>query len=182
MEKKLTLHQRIAAVLLILLVYLCGRWCLQDCFGLNTCGYSDASMVRYLEDDSIGGWGWTVLKTAREGWARAALCEKWDAPGDRYIIFFERRLFGLRWTKRSESPFPAEGLALSGTWNSRNSDLSSRCAAAVYGDNRTGTVEGYASGDAPEVHRANLEADYILDLYILDGIEDLPRELQTFEN
>ena len=130
MEKKLTLHQRIAAVLLILLVYLCGRWCLQDCFGLNTCGYSDASMIRYLEDQSIGGWGYyKVLKTARNSW---------------------------------------------------NSDLSSRCAAAVYGDNRTGTVEGYASGDAPEVHRANLEADYILDLYTLDGIEALPQALQTY--
>ena len=96
---------------------------------------------------------------------------------DRYVIFFERRLFGLRWAKRSEGLFPPEGLALSGTWNSWNSDLSSRCAAAVYGDNRTGTVEGYASGDAPEVHRANLEADYILDLYTLDGIEALPQSL-----
>lgn len=180
MEKKTTVHQRIAIILLVLLAYLCGRWFLEDCFGLNTCGNSDASMIRYLENDSIGGWGYKVLKTAREGWVRAALCEKRDDPETRYVIFFERRLFGLRWRKWSESTLPPEGLALSGTWNSGNSDLSSRCAAVVYGDNRTGTVEGYASGDAPEVHRAGLEADYILDLYTLDGIEALPQALQTY--
>lgn len=181
MEEKPTVQQRALIILVSVLVSLCGIWYLEDCFGLNTCGSSEASMIRYLEDQSIGGWGYyKVLKTAREGWVRAALCEKRDDLETRYVIFFERRLFGLRWAKRSEGLFPPEGLALSGTWNSWNSDLSSRCAAAVYGDNRTGTVEGYASGDAPEVHRANLEADYILDLYTLDGIEALPQALQTY--
>ena len=101
MEEKPTVQQRALIILVSVLVSLCGIWYLEDCFGLNTCGSSEASMIRYLEDQSIGGWGYyKVLKTAREGWVRAALCEKRDDPETRYVIFFERRLFGLRWAKR----------------------------------------------------------------------------------
>ena len=35
--------------------------------------------------------------------------------------------------------------------------------------------------DAPEVRREDLESDYILDLYILDGIDHLPDELRQMD-
>ena len=52
---------------------------------------------------------------------------------------------------------------------------------AVYGDNRNGRAAGYYMADAPEVRREDLESDYILDLYILDGIDHLPDELRQMD-
>ena len=52
-----------------------------------------------------------------------------------------------------------------------------QCEAVVYGDNRSGAVDSYTVTDAGSAGRADLEADYILDLYILDGVESLPKEL-----
>ena len=52
---------------------------------------------------------------------------------------------------------------------------------AVYGDNRNGRATGYYMADAPGVRREDLESDYILDLYILDGIDHLPDELRQMD-
>lgn len=55
-----------------------------------------------------------------------------------------------------------------------------RCEAVVYGDNRTGAVDSYTVTDADGVGRSDLEADYILDVYVLDGAEQLPRTLVQY--
>ena len=52
--------------------------------------------------------------------------------------------------------------------------------AVVYGDNRTGAVDSYTVTDADGVGRSDLEADYILDVYVLDGAEQLPRTLVQY--
>ena len=48
------------------------------------------------------------------------------------------------------------------------------------GDNRTGAVDSYTVTDADGVGRSDLEADYILDVYVLDGAEQLPQTLVQY--
>lgn len=92
-----------------------------------------------------------------------------------YVIFFERQLFGLRLRHVGMNSWKEGELYRSGSWSR------GRCDMAVYGDNRNGRAAGYYMADAPEVRREDLESDYILDLYILDGIDHLPDELRQMD-
>ena len=136
-------------------------------------------MVQYAEnlfDRARYGREITVLKTAREGRAWAMLYEE-GATRDRYLMTFESRLFGLRLRQMGMNTFSEAGrLYQSGSWQT-GTLLGSKCVVEIYGDNRGGQIESYVLADAPQAARENLEADYILDLYILDGVESLPKEL-----
>lgn len=153
-------------------------------FGPMTCGAGEEDMTRYVEQmvrgKEIYDLKIAVRKTAREGRMQAILYEEYrDSDPDwryGYVIFFERQLFGLRLRHVGMNGWEEGELYRSGSWNSGG-----RCDAAVYGDNRNGRVTGYYMTDAPEVCRENLESDYILDLYILDGIDHLPDELCQIE-
>lgn len=70
---------------------------------------------------------------------------------------------------------PETGLGMTGSWQAGGFLRGTRCEAVVYGDNRTGAVDSYTVTDADGVGRSDLEADYILDVYVLDGAEQLPR-------
>ena len=72
---------------------------------------------------------------------------------------------------------PDRGLALTGCWNAGGFLSGSKCDIQVYGDNRDASVDAYAVTDGG-VGREHLEADYILDIYVLDGIGALPKELE----
>ena len=165
-------------LLALVLVLLAGRYIRARYFGPMTCGVSEEAMLQYVEGrGSDAGREVQVLKVAREGRVQGMLYEEYrgGALVDRYLILFERQLFGLRLRQVGMNTFGPEGLCLGGSWHA---GPPRRCAVEVYGDNRGGGVAGYSVADAPEVHREDLEADYILDIYILDGIDRLPRELQ----
>ena len=132
-------------------------------------------MAQYAED--LFDREITVLKTAREGRAWAMLYEE-ASTQDRYLMTFESRLFGLRLRQMGMNTFSEAGrLYQSGSWQTGGTLLGSKCVVEIYGDNRGGQIESYVLADAPQAARENLEADYILDLYILDGVESLPKEL-----
>ena len=151
-------------------------------FGPMTCPASEEGMVQYAEDlfdRAQYGREITVLKTAQEGRAWAILYEEATTQG-RYLMTFERQFFGLRLRQIGMNNFHEDGvLYLSGGWQAGDwpGSQKSRCVVQIYGDNRGGQIEGYALTDAPQAGREDLESDYILDLYILDGIESLPKEL-----
>ena len=142
-----------------------------------------AALHRYVEQRASGkdifDLSIAVRKTAREGQIQAVMYEELRSsdPGYRYgyVVFFERQLFGLRLRQVGMGSWEQGELYRSGSWGG------GRCEVEIYGDNRNGRLSGYAMADAPEVCQENLEADYILDLYILDGKDHLPRELQQIE-
>lgn len=168
----------------VLLLIFCTGYIRSQYFGPMTCGVSEEDMTQYVEqmvrEKGIFDLKIAVRKTAREGRMQAILYEEYrDSDPDwqyGYVIFFERELFGLRLRHVGMNVWEEGELHRSGSWNS-----SGRCDAAVYGDNRNGRVTGYYMADAPEIRQEEVESDYILDLYILDGIDHLPRDLQLIE-
>ena len=78
--------------------------------------------------------------------------------------------------------FSDDGLCLAGSWQAGGFG-GSKCEITVYGDNRDGEVDAYAVTDAGEtVARENLESDYILDIYLLDGAAEMPRTLAQYDD
>lgn len=167
-----------------LLVWASARYIRAQYYGPMTCGTSEEDMARYVEqkvsEKGVYDLKIAVRKAAREGRMQAILYEEYreSDPDWRYgyVIFFERQLFGLRLRHVGMNGWEEGKLYRSGSWSSGG-----RCDAAVYGDNRNGKVTGYYMADTPEIRREDLESDYILDLYILDGIDHLPDELRQIE-
>lgn len=145
-------------------------------FAANTCGGSQKDLAAYLLESQ--GQGATVLKTAREGRVQAVLYEREDLG--LCTAVFEQRLFGLRWAYDGMESAPETGLGMTGSWQAGGFLRGTQCEAVVYGDNRTGAVDSYTVTDADGVGRSDLEADYILDVYVLDGAEQLPRILVQY--
>ena len=145
-------------------------------FSDNTCGGSVEAMEDYLSESQGGQGDVTVLQTAQEGRVRAVLYEREDLG--LCAAVFQRHLLGLRWAYDGmmESA-PETGLGLTASW--RRGLLGSKCEAVVFGDNRSGGVDAYTV-TGTGAGRDGLEADYILDVYLLDGAEDLPRELVQY--
>lgn len=146
------------------------------CFGPNTCGPSDSDMCQYLED-CFGRENVEVLKTAQKGRIKAVLYRnaQWGDPDKGFIMIFERRLFGLRWRQAGMNGFTSgeDKLYSSYSWRQGN------CVIEVFGDNRSGAVEGYSMPGIPKVQRDNLESDYILDIYLMYTVEPPSRTLQS---
>lgn len=181
MEKK---RRRWPWVLAAALLVCASAWYIRaQYYGLMTCGTSEEDMTRYVEQmvrgKDIYDLKIAVRKTAREGRVQAIMYEEYRNSDPnyryRYIIFFERQLFGLRLRHVGMNSWEEGKLYRSGSWGG------GQCDVEIYGDNRDGRVKSYTMANAPEVSREDLESDYILDIYILDGIDHLPRELQQTE-
>jgi len=145
-------------------------------FGVGTCGNSPEDVKAFLEewnDQSI-----TVVKTGQEGRIQAVLYE--NQQGKLGVNIFERRLFGLRLKHDGMNLYDEDGkLYLTGSWT-EGGLKGSRCDIVVCGDNRGGEVLSYTVSDASDkarVTREYVNAGYILDIYILDGIDTLPKNL-----
>ena len=168
----------------VLLVWASAGYIRAQYFGPMTCGTSEEDMTRYVEqsveEKGVYDLKIAVRKTARKGRMQAILYEEYrDSDPDwqyGYVIFFERQLFGLRLRHVGMNSWKEGELYRSGSWH-----IGGRCDMAVYGDNRNGRAAGYYMADAPGVRREDLESDYILDLYILDGIDHLPDELRRMD-
>ena len=142
-------------------------------FADGTCGGSQEALETYLLESQ--GQGATVL---REGRVQAVLYEREDLG--LCTAVFEQRLFGLRWAYDGMESAPETGLGITGSWQAGGFLRGTRCEAVVYGDNRSGDVDSYTVTDADGVGRSDLEADYILDVYVLDGAEQLSRTLVQY--
>lgn len=143
-------------------------------FGHLTCGSSDEAAEAWLEE-----WNQQeiiLLKSAQSGRIKAVLYE--NEAGQLGINVFERRLLGLRLKHDGMELYDMKpGLHITGHWTAGGL-RGSKCDVVISGDNRGGEVGSYIMWDAREIARDSLEADYILDVYVLDGISALPKGLQ----
>lgn len=142
-------------------------------FGSMTVSGSAADTVTFLEE--LTGQRVSLVKTVQNGRVKAVLYE--NEAGQLGLNVFERRLLGLRWKHDGMNLYDGDGqLYLSGSWND-GGIRGSRCDIVVCGDNRGGEVQTYSVPEAG-IETVYVPVKYILDVYILDGIENLPRELQ----
>ena len=148
----------------------------QQAFGPQTCGDTDADMQAFLEESQ--GPGIELWKTAENGRVKAVLYEREDLGG--CLAIFERQMFGVRWKYDGMDTLREDRLQAEGSWNEGGFMRRSQCEVVICGDNRTGEVGSYLLADAEGVARDELEADYILDIYILDGTAGLPKNLKQY--
>lgn len=172
MKKK---EMRGSWILLFLLLILLVGYHISDLFGPETCGTSNESLHIFLEEqiqDEV-----EVLKVKEDGRIKAAIYNRDDLGT--CIAMFERKLFGLRWEYTGMDMLVENGLQKEGSWH-RVGMNDSKCEVVVCGDNRGGDIGAYVLRDAEEVARSGLEADYIIDIYILDGISELPDDFRQY--
>lgn len=164
-RKMRTLKIFCAAILISLAVFLVRAFA----FSPNTCGGSDAQLEEFLEDRST--WSVELLKTEQKGRIKAVIYEREDLGI--CISIFQRKLFGLRWEYDGIDMLTGDGLQMTGSWLNNGAN-GTKCEVTIWGDNRDGRVASYTLNGADSVSRENLEADFIADIYILDGIGSLP--------
>ena len=166
------MKKKIIGILALVLVIL-AVWAV-PAFGGDTCNNSEIAIEAFLE-----GWNRqeiTVLRSAQEGRVRAVLYE--NEAGQLGVNIFERKLLGLRLKHDGMNLYhKGPGLHFTGSWT-KGGLKGSRCDIVICGDNRGGEVGAYVMWDAPQVARESVQAGYVLDVYILDGIEALPKGLQ----
>ncbi|WP_458406727.1 hypothetical protein [Anaerotignum sp.] len=170
--KKSRIFLKLLAVLvtvLILWTFLYGY-----AFGVRTCGNSEAEIHAFLERNENEV---EILKISEKDRIKAVIYEREDI-GTCYAVF-EKKLFGLRLEHDGMNGLVDEGLQVGGGWHSSGLK-GSKCDVIVCGDNRDGRIDSYELYGVPEVARSGLEADYILDIYILDGIDHLPERLLQY--
>jgi len=141
-------------------------------FGPDTIWNSDQSLQEYLERDRYPDWDITILKTARKDYVMSVIYQRDDQL---CAAFFKETLFGLRWKYDGMTmlnPSEEAPLSMCGRW-SRTKD-GSRCDVEIVGDNRKGLVGAYEVEGHETMSREELESDFILDIYIMDGIDELP--------
>ena len=168
------MKKKIIGILALVLVIL-AVWAAPD-FGGDTCNNSEIAIEAFLEE-----WNRqeiTVLRSAQEGRVRAVLYE--NEAGQLGVNIFERRLLGLRLKHDGMNLYhKGPGLYLSGSWTEGGPN-GSRCEIVVCGDNHGAEVWTYTVADADGVTDRYVHAGYVLDVYILDGIQNLPQELKMY--
>lgn len=132
--------------------------------GIRTCGDSDEDLKTFLEQFQQREV--ELLKVAETGRVKAVFYDREDLGT--CMALFDRRLFGLRWYYDGMDTLADSGLQMEGSWRERGI-LGSKCEIVICGDNRSGAIGSYVLQDEPSIAREELEADFILDIYILDG-------------
>lgn len=153
------------------LLYLFYTSVVLPAFGPNTCGASGSDLAWFLLDNQ--GHNAALIKTAETGRIKAAIFQRDDIGT--CIAMFERKLFGLRWSYDGMDHLRDEGLNVNGAWSADG-----KCYVVVSGDNRSGLVGSYLFPDEEGLARETLETDYIIDIYVLDGIDHFP-DRTTFQ-
>lgn len=161
------------------MMLVCGILCLglyvRSGFEHWTCGDSEAELQAFLEQQQRSE---VVLQKVNErNRVKAVIYEREDLGT--CIAIFERRLLGARWKYTGMDMLVENGLQKEGSWHSVGMN-DSKCEVVVCGDNRGGDIGSYVLRDAEEVARSGLEADYIIDIYILDGISELPDDFRQY--
>ena len=172
-EKRKRFFLKLATVLMIVLalrLFLDGY-----AFGVKTCSNKETEIQTFLEE--WNGQKIEILKISEKDRIKAVIYERKDL-GICYSVF-EKNLFGLRLEHNGMDILVDEGLQTSGHWQEKGVN-DSKCDVIICGDNRDGKIASYMLADVPEAARENLEKDYILDIYILNGIEYLPGNLLQY--
>ena len=158
----------------LILIILCSIPTIRSAYEFGTCGDSAEEMITFLEEFQMAEVN-ELLKVKEYGRVKAAIYEREDIG--LCIATFERKLFGLRWKYDGMNTLCENGIQVHGGWL-RTANDGSKCTLVICGDNRDGSVGSYVMTEYIQVARDNLEADFIIDIYILDGIDRLPRVLQ----
>ena len=164
----------VGIISIVVLVILCSIPSLRSAYAFGTCGDSEKELITFLEEFQMTKVN-EILKVKEQGRVKAVIYDREDIG--LCVATFDRKLLGLRWKYDSMNTLRENGVQSHGGWH-RVGDNGSRCAITIFGDNRDGSVASYVMTDYTEIARDNLESDYIIDIYILDGIEKLPRALQ----
>jgi hypothetical protein len=160
----------------LILVLLFSISTLRSAYALDTCGDSDEELFTFLETFQMAKVN-DVLKVEEQGRVKAVIYDREDIG--LCIATFDRKLFGLRWKYDGMDTLRENGVQSEGSWH--NTGIKgSKCDIVICGDNRNGGVGSYVMTDYIQAARDRLESDFIIDIYIADGVSELPRGLQQY--
>lgn len=155
-------------------IILLGSIVIIPAYRSDTCGNSEEEISAFLEEKHQENV--SLYKVSKNDRIMAVIYDRKDLGT--CVAVFEKKLFGLRYKYEGMDGIVENGLQANGSWN--EGYLKSKCEIVICGDNRNGTVESYVMEQVPDVARNDIEADYILDIYILDGIDFLPDRLTQY--
>ena len=138
-------------------------------FSHDTLWNSGEALQEYLDHQHGHDRSVSILKTAEKDRIMGVIYQDEEKL---YVAFFTKLLFGTRWKYDGMDMVGEETMMLSGKWHREKNG--STCDVEIVGDNRTGKVGSYTVKGYDEIARDDLETDFILDIYILDGIESIP--------
>lgn len=159
---------------LVIGVILLGSIVIMPAYRSDTCGNSEEEISAFLEEKHQENV--SLYKISKNDRIMAVIYDREDLGT--CVAVFEKKLFGLRYKYEGMDGIVDNGLQANGSWN--EGYLKSKCDIVICGDNRNGTIESYVMEQVPDVARNDIEADYILDIYILDGIDFLPDRLMQY--
>ena len=159
---------------LVIGVILLGSIVIMPAYRSDTCGNSEEEISAFLEEKHQENV--SLYKISKNDRIMAVIYDREDLGT--CVAVFEKKLFGLRYKYEGMDGIVDNGLQANGSWN--EGYLKSKCDIVICGDNRNGTIESYVMDQVPDVARNDIEADYILDIYILDGIDFLPVRLMQY--
>ena len=159
---------------LIVGIVLLGSIIIMPAFRFDTCGNSEEEISTFLEERQQHNV--SLKKISKNDRIMAVIYDREDLGT--CVAVFEKKLFGLRYKYDGMDGIVDNGLQANGSWN--EGYLKSKCDIVICGDNRNGTIKSYVMEQVPDVARNDIEADFILDIYILDGIDFLPDRLTQY--
>lgn len=161
-------------VFIVIGIILLGSIIIMPAYRFDTCGNSEEEISAFLEERQQHNI--SLKKISKNDRIMAVIYDREDLGT--CVAVFEKKLFGLRYKYEGMDGIVEKGLQSNGSWN--EGYLKSRCEIVVCGDNRDGLIDSYILEQVPDVARSSLETDYILDIYILDGIDFLPDRLMQY--
>lgn len=170
MKKKL----RIGIIAIFILVIHFSTPTLHSAYAFDTCGDSDEELFAFLETFQMAKVN-ELIEVKEHDRVKAVIYDREDIGT--CIATFDRKLFGLRWKYTGMNLLHKNGVLSHSEWHKGGLN-GSQCVVVICGDNCDGRVGSYVMTDYNKVARDNLESDYIIDIYVLDGIEKLPKALQ----
>ena len=159
---------------LVIGVILLGSIVIMPAYRSDTCGNSEEEISAFLEEKHQENV--SLYKISKNDRIMAVIYDREDLGT--CVAVFEKKLFGLRYKYEGMDGIVDNGLQANGSWN--EGYLKSKCDIVICGDNRNGTIKSYVMEQVPDVARNDIEADFILDIYILDGIDILPDRLTQY--
>ena len=138
-------------------------------FSHDTLWNRGEALQEYLDHQHGQDRSVTILKTTEKDRIMGVIYQDEEKL---YVAFFTKLLFGTRWKYDGMDMVGGDTVFLSGKWHQEPSGSS--CDVEIVGDNRKGRVGSYLVAGNEDIARENLEQDFILDIYIMDGIEELP--------
>ena len=161
-------------VIIVIGIILLGSIIVMPAYRFDTCGNSEEDISAFLEERQQHNV--SLKKISINDRIMAVIYDREDIGT--CVAVFEKKLFGFRYQYEGMDGIVKKGLQANGSWN--EGYLKSKCEVVICGDNKDGAIDSYVMEQVPDVARSGLESDYILDIYILDGIDFLPDRLMQY--